>query len=816
MENAENQVAGAAEITRPFELDLSQEVCDRATRIAKTMFGPVDAQVILVREGKVWRSREPNKSSPLGLGVKHVVETARPLWIEDGQTDACFSDSPMVTGPPYLRFFAAHPICLKNGSTPGVLAISGTEPRVYCKSLAGRLNDLAEFIADEWDRAQASRAREAARRDREATAAKFAAVVQAMPVSLVITDVDYVILGCSPRWAKEVGTTEAEAVGQSVSAIVPDDFKRWRKQFDRVLSGETIAAERVRGANLDGSLRWMAVEMTPWRLPNGDIGGAVVSTHDVTKMVDALEAASKSEERLTLAMELADIHVWEMDYEARRLFKVGGEDTFFTEPKTYNELYRDIFATVDPRDRPGVEAAWVRHVELGQPYKPQYRVIRADDREVWTSGACRLISDGKGRAIRLIGAMQNITESKAAEQALVRAKEGAEIANRAKSAFLATMSHEIRTPLNGVLGMAQAMAAGQLPADQRERLNVIRRSGESLLAILNDILDLSKVEAGKLELEHVVFDVGNLARGALSAFAPLATDKGLQLELKLEEEAKGEYLGDSTRVRQILQNLISNAVKFTEKGSVTVRIVARAKGLEFSVSDTGLGIAPDRLPMLFQKFEQADASTTRRYGGTGLGLAICRELAAAFGGSIEAESKVGIGTTFTVYLPLPRLGDEQIHIVASDEGREADADLSELQILVAEDNTVNQLVIKTLLNQAGIDPFIVSDGSEAVKAWQEREWDLILMDVQMPIMDGPTACRTIREMEHLIARPHTPVIALTANAMAHQLEEYKAVGMDGFVAKPIEVDRLYASIESALAQVEADRRPGLTEQTSII
>ena len=806
MENAGRMLRNVDPDRRSFELELSQEVCDRATRIAKTLFGQIDAQVILVKEDRVWRSREPDRDFSLGKGVREVVETGQPLWIEDGRNDERFANGAMVVGPPYLRFFAAHPIRLHDGSTPGLLAISGTEPRAYSQSLAGRLGDLTEFIADEWDRAQASKARETARREREATAAKFAAVVQAMPVSLVITDQEYVILGCSPRWAREVGTTEAEAVGKPVCELAPADFIRWRKQFDRVLSGETIAADRVAGSTLEGAAKWMSVEMAPWRQSDGKVGGVIVATHDTTTMVDALEAASKSEERLTLAMELADIHVWEMDYVRRELIKVGGEDTFFTEPKTYEELYKDIFATVDLRDRAAVEVAWTQHTQDGAPYKPEYRIIRADGKEVWTSGACRLISDGAGRPVRLIGAMQNITERKAVEQALLQAKDGAEIANRAKSAFLATMSHEIRTPLNGVLGMAQAMASSELPPHQRERLDVIRRSGETLLAILNDILDLSKVEAGKLELEHVDFDIGELARGALAAFAAVAAEKNVVVELTLADNAKGVYLGDSTRVRQILQNLISNALKFTAEGSVSVNIRTREAGLEFVVSDTGVGIPADRLPILFQKFEQADASTTRRYGGTGLGLAICRELAAAFGGSICAASTPDRGSTFTVYIPLTRLSDEEAFVVGTEGRQPQTQDISAVQILAAEDNTVNQLVLKTLLNQAGIDPFIVSDGSEALAAWREREWDLILLDVQMPVMDGPSATLEIRKLEQKLGRRRTPIIALTANAMSHQVAEYKVAGMDDFVAKPIVVERLYAAIETALNENFEERR----------
>jgi CheY-like chemotaxis protein/nitrogen-specific signal transduction histidine kinase len=402
----------------------------------------------------------------------------------------------------------------------------------------------------------------------------------------------------------------------------------------------------------------------------------------------------------------------------------------------------------------------------------------------------------------MIGALQNITDRKTAEFALVQAKEEAESATRAKSAFLATMSHEIRTPLNGVLGMAQAMAMGEVTDQQRERLDVIRQSGESLLAILNDVLDLSKIEAGKLELEQAEFDIDELSRGAIGAFAATAQAKGLAFELKVERAARGVYRGDSVRVRQILYNLVSNALKFTETGGVRVVVGRRNKRLSIAVTDTGIGIADDKLLSLFQKFEQADASTTRRYGGTGLGLAICRDLAELMGGTIWAESTPGSGATFTVELPLRRVA------AASSKPAPQPAEPSEpiegvgIRVLAAEDNGINQLVLRTLLEQVGVSPVIVGTGREAVEAWAREPWDLILMDVQMPEMDGPTATGVIRARERAEQRPRTPIVALTANAMAHQVSEYLQSGMDDFVAKPIEASRLYAVIQDALDKAQ--------------
>jgi PAS domain S-box-containing protein len=400
---------------------------------------------------------------------------------------------------------------------------------------------------------------------------------------------------------------------------------------------------------------------------------------------------------------------------------------------------------------------------------------------------------------------QVIAEAKAAAaETLAQALARAEAANDAKSAFLATMSHEIRTPLNGVLGMVQAMAVDELTPVQRERLGVVRQSGETLLAILNDVLDLSKIEAGRLELESIAFSLSAVAAGCQAAFANVAISKGLSFLFTIDDDARGIYLGDPTRVRQILYNLLSNAMKFTEAGEVSARLSRLGDHLVITVKDTGVGMTPDQTERLFQKFAQADASTTRKFGGTGLGLAIARELALAMGGDIEAWSALGEGATFTVRLGLTWIGPdvEAPRAAEAEDAERGQISFDALRVLVAEDNEINQLVIKTLLQQVGVEPFLVANGRLAVEAWATAPWDVILMDVQMPEMDGPTATCLIRERERQTGRLRTPIVALTANAMTHQIAAYVAAGMDDHVAKPIEASRLFSALEHALQQAE--------------
>ena len=793
----------------PVEFVRSSHVFARAERLAAALFDDpqTEATTVLTDGETFWINTSEGIIRRRAPIADEVVTSGRMSWTEDARADPAMAKRSFVAGPPYARMCVVVPIVLEDGAIAGVLSIISPTPVAYDQKLADRLADLAGFVADEWTRLRAQDQRDDSARERDVARRTLSEVFANAPVSMLLIDRDLTILDVSPTWLARRGMTRAEAVGRHLKNVTSSVFAEWRPYLDRCLAGETVAFDRVPMVLANGSRRWVQTRLSPWRDHTGEVGGVILMGHDVTDLVEALDRKVRSEEWLRLAVEVAGVRVWEKNFDSQELATEGAAGLGFFAATGFDDG-PDVgeWAPVDARDRDAVLEAWRRFMEEGQPFHPEFRMQRADGGEVWVVTTARAIRDEAGQLVRIVGAMQDITERKAQEQALIAARDEAEEAARAKSAFLATMSHEIRTPLNGVLGMAQAMTRGELDTAQRGRLEVIRQSGESLLTLLNDLLDFSKIEAGKLTLEDGEFDIEELAKGACATFEAVADAKGLEFRLDVDKGARGRYRGDPVRVRQVLCNLVSNALKFTERGQVAIRVRRRGEILSIDVSDSGIGMSPEQSARLFRAFEQAEASTTRRFGGTGLGLAICRDLAELMNGRITVKTKLGEGSTFTLRVALPK-------IAARPESAPTDLDDAQsatrpLRVLAAEDNSVNQLVLKTLLGQMGVDPELVFDGRAAVDAWAREPWDLILMDVQMPVLDGPAAVAEIRAREAAEGRPRTPIVALTANAMDHQVAQYLDAGMDGYVAKPIEASRLFAALEAALSGAP---QPGAAE-----
>jgi signal transduction histidine kinase/CheY-like chemotaxis protein len=373
----------------------------------------------------------------------------------------------------------------------------------------------------------------------------------------------------------------------------------------------------------------------------------------------------------------------------------------------------------------------------------------------------------------------------------------AEQASRAKTAFLATFSHEIRTPLNGMLGMVQAIYADTTCIEQKRQLRAVQTSGASLLSVLDDVLDMSRIEVGQLSIEPVEVDMEHLVRGAVATFDSSAVRKGLAFAVSIDAAAKGVFLVDGLRIRQILHNLLSNAVKFTDCGGVAVSVSYAGAELTIEVADSGCGVPEDDREKVFERFVQLDSSTTRRAGGAGLGLAICRELCGLMGGSVGVTSREAGGSVFRAVLPVRKVGASRASQAVDDEASWVEGG-PPIRILAADDNETNRAVLQALLSKAGVDLRIVCDGEAAVEAWRTEPWDVVLMDIQMPLRDGVEATREIRAIEAREGRPRTPIVALTANVLPSQQAAYREAGMDLVVAKPIDAPALFRAIEKAV------------------
>ena len=462
-------------------------------------------------------------------------------------------------------------------------------------------------------------------------------------------------------------------------------------------------------------------------------------------------------------------------------------------------LGRDPLELVHPDDR-------ARFVEEGRRHRSEasvtrtFRMVHRDGHDVWVEVTSVVDRDADGRTAGYDIITRDVTERHAAQVALAEARDQALAASVSKSVFLANTSHELRTPLNGILGLTEVLLATPLAAEQRRYAQSVHDSGRSLLTILDDVLDLAKVEAGKVELERLPFSLDGVVARVVAPFRALVAAKPVRLDVEVDDRLPAWVLGDPTRFGQVLGNLVGNAVTFTDSGcvSVVVRPGDEPAQVEVLVSDTGIGISPEALGRLFQSFTQADSSTTRRFGGTGLGLAVSRHLAELQDGSLTVQSRPGQGSTFRFALPLPAAVAPPAPVTGPDALPRPGV---RLRVLVAEDDLVNQLVARTMLEQLGHEVDVVDDGAAAVDAVLQAEppYDVVLMDCQMPVVDGWEATRSLRAGRS--PRAGTPVFGLSASAMAADREQGLAAGMDRYLTKPISRDELAV----ALAELAAAR-----------
>jgi PAS domain S-box-containing protein len=617
-------------------------------------------------------------------------------------------------------------------------------------------------------------------------------LVEEAPFAVALYDRDLRLQVVSPRFLETFQATEDQVIGRSLHELTSGTRKRFVRAVERALTGETVVRREDQlhdGLGRTHTLRW---EARPWRDAQGEIVGVITYMDDVTALSEARREARANARRLRVALGAAQAGVYEIDHAGKALWGSPEFHRILGRRVTYDDVRSAVWPMIHPEDVAAVyEAAddWQRHQDGHLSSKGRsfdVRVVTPDGDERWIRIFHEVRTDAGGRIRKAFGLILDIDDKKRAELALVEAERAAQAANEAKAQFLANMSHEIRTPMNGVLGVMHLLKREKLPGEADHLLGEALACGRMLSTLLDDVIDFSRIEAGRLDVSHEAVDPSELAASVARLLRAQAEHKGL--ELRIDAPDVGLILTDPSRLRQALFNLVGNAVKFTLAGSVTLkvrRIEGDAPRVAFEVIDTGVGIAAEAQARLFERFQQADASTTRRFGGSGLGLAITRRLAQMMGGEVGFTSREGQGSTFLLTIAAPPAQ------ARAAEAEMADGLLQGLKILVVEDNATNRLVARRILEQLGASVETADDGLGGVTS-AARGFDLILMDVQMPGIDGLEAARRIRKLPSPAAR--TPIIALTANVLSHQRAAYLAAGMDGVAAKPISPAALIGEI----------------------
>lgn len=506
------------------------------------------------------------------------------------------------------------------------------------------------------------------------------------------------------------------------------------------------------------------------------------------------------------AVEAAQLSVWEYDVPSRQIYldKQWGIITGTKSPAHWQSA-DTLLAQLHPEDAEKVLAHLANFLAGNSPrYSVEHRVRSSQGWSWIESMGIVSARNADGQVTRMVGANINITARKAIQNELVIAQAHAEMANQAKSEFLANMSHEVRTPLNAIMGLARLLVKTPLDTQQSNYLTLMQSAATGLLAIVNDVLDLSKIEAGKLVLEQIQFDLQDWVESSVSPLAIQAQEKGILVNLDIARGLPPSLVGDPGRLRQVLYNLIANAVKFTERGEISIRVwpdphqESVAPGqlrVLFQVKDSGIGMTPAQLAIIFESFTQADASTTRRFGGTGLGLTICERLVHLMGGKIRVSSQPGQGSAFRFSAVLTQAPPPHSELTMP-AALEAQS-LRNLRVLLAEDQPINRLLMSKLLEELECIVEIAENGQEALEKWAQSQFDLVLMDIQMPVMGGEEATAKIRASEKLRGS-HTPIVALTAHALVGDREKYLAAGMDAYVSKPVSPDTLTRAMHLAL------------------
>ncbi len=793
---------------------LHEESYDRIVELAAKICNAPIAVISLVDENRQWfkaiTGLDASETSRDVAFCSHAILQDGAFVVPNALEDERFHDNPLVTSAPAIRFYAGIPLVTPDMHKIGTLCVIDSTPHDIqpdqleaLETLAKQVSSLLELryaqkkinehLAVLQIQEQQLETDIAERRLREYELRKASAIIDSSEDAIISKSLGGIIDSWNPAATKMFGYSAKEAIGQPMNILIPtEQILEEPDILSRIKKGEKVTHLETVRQHKDGHLIEVSATISPIYDNAGKVIGASKIARDISDRKHLERSMQENEKVLQRMLETSPIAVRIKRSSDDRmvftnqsyanLFKTTQEEVLGTDPVRFYRN-RDDYRTVSKRVAMG-ETVLNQELEL----------VAIDGTPIWVLASYFPFEYRQEHSV--LAWFYDVTE-------LRKARVDAEVATKLKSEFLATISHEIRTPMNGVIGMTKLMLNTALDPQQLRFANTVKHSAEALLGIINDVLDFSKMEAGKLDLEEVPFEITALLNDCIDLLSSTADEKHLTLNREVDQAITPVLMGDPTRLRQIFMNLIGNAIKFTEQGKVSIRVKIQdvrdnTHRLRFEVQDSGIGLSQESIGRLFQPFSQADGSITRKFGGTGLGLSICRRLVELMGGEIGVISQEGAGSTFWFELPLNVASPElQKKVSQPKNGHESgtlSTRLSELgkklsgsKVLVVDDNKINQQVVKEFLKLSGIIAELANNGLEAVKAVETGHFDAVLMDMHMPEMGGVEATEQIRK--HPKYRD-LPIIALTAGVTQEDRDECLSCGMNDFVAKPINPDEL--------------------------